>query len=82
MFKERLKRFNNTFRRRKLIKKIYKKNFAMRSCDRYIQSGLIYRINFNFNFYIKYIIVNYFLYLLLITEADWARIAKKKKKLE
>jgi len=54
----------------------------MRSYDRYIQSGLIYRINFNFNFYIKYIVANYFLYLLLIIEADWARVVKKKKKLE
>jgi len=29
----------------------------MRPCDRYIQSGLIYRINFNFNFYTKYVVI-------------------------
>jgi len=79
MLKKRLKRFNNTFRRRKLVKKIYKKKLAMRSCDRYIQLSLVYRINFNFNFYTKYSVINCFLYLLLITEADWARVAKKKK---
>jgi len=79
MPKERLKRFNSTSRRRKLVKKIRKKKFAIRPCDRYIQSGFIYYINFNFNFYIKYIAVNCLLYLLLVTEADWACIAKKLK---
>jgi len=51
----------------------------MRPYNRYIQLGLIYYINFNFGFYIKCVAANCSLYLLLITEADWARVVKKKK---
>jgi len=79
MLKERFKRFNNTFRRRKLVKRFRKGKLAIRSYDRYIQLSLIYRINFNFNFYIKCVAANCLLYSLLVTEADWARVVKKKK---